>query len=59
MFWARSCYSCTLHKFSLKWKTSSAVMLTTPCTLVAVMPSIGERVAVSESMRRDLKRITV
>ena len=28
-------------------------------TLVAVVPSPGERVAVSESMNRDLKRVSV
>ena len=37
-------------------ETSFTVMLT---TLVAVVPSPGERVAVSESMNPDLKTVSV
>ena len=58
VFWACSFYSSTLQSLSLQWKTSFTVMHD-DSTLVAVVPSPGERVAVSESMNRDLNRVSV
>ena len=48
MFWACCCSSCTLELYSVVENK-----------LVAGVPSPGERVAVSESMNRDLNRVSV
>ena len=53
VFWALSCSSCTLQSFSKLYGYAD------DSTLVAVVPSPGERVAVSESMNRDLNRVSV
>ena len=57
VFWALSCSSCTLQSFSLLWKTISTVMLTTLLWWLLCLP--WWRVAVSESMNRDLNRVSV
>ena len=40
VFWALSCSSCTLQSFSLMWKTSSTVMLTTPLWWLLCRPLV-------------------
>ena len=52
VFWASYCSSCTLQSFFPFWKISWLVML------MAVVPSPGVRVAVAESLIRDLGRVS-
>ena len=59
VFWARSCSSCTLQSFSLWWKTSFMVMLTTPLWWLLCHPLVRARVAVSGSMNLDLNNVSV
>ena len=58
VFWARSCSSYTLQSF-FSIVENKLCGYADDSTLVAVVPSLGERVAVSESMNRDLNRISV
>ena len=55
-FLAGCCSSCILQSSVVKNKLDGYA---DDSTLVAVVPSPGERVAVSESMNRDLNRISV
>ena len=57
VFWACSCSSCTLQSFSIL--ENKLFGNADDSTLVAVVPSPGERAAVSESMNRDLNRVSV
>ena len=58
VFWARSCSFCTLEElFSIV--ENKLCGYADDSTLVAVVPSHGERVVVSESMNRDLNRVSV
>ena len=59
VFWALRCSSCTLQSFSLSIVENKLYGYADDSTLVAVVPSPGERVAVSETMNRDLNRVSV
>ena len=56
VFWASSCSSCT-ELFSIVEKKLYGYA--DDSTLVAVVPSPGERVPVSEHMNSDLNRVSV
>ena len=59
IFWARSCSSCTVQCRSFLYSGNKLYGYADDSTLVAVVPSPTERVAVSESMNRDLNRVSV
>ena len=56
--WFQSCTSYTPFSFSPKWKTSFMVVLTTPLWRLAVVPSLGEKIAVTESLNCDLNGVS-
>ena len=56
VFWARHFSSCTPWSFFSFCKINWSVMLNS--TLMAVVPSFGVRVAVAESLSRDLGRVS-
>ena len=57
VFWARYCSSCTPQSFFLFWKISWSVIPMSPLWWVLCHPCIGGRVAVTESLIRDLGRV--
>ena len=61
VFWVHSCSSCTSRSFSLQWKAPKHVLrgYADDSTLVAAVSSAGERVAVRESMNRDLNKVSL
>ena len=56
MFWARYCSSCTLRLFSIL--ENKLIGYADDSTLMAVVPSPGIRVAVAESLIRNLGRVS-
>ena len=56
-FWAHCCFLYTAELFSVV--ENKLYGYADDSTLVAVVQSPGERVAVSESMNRDLNRVSV
>ena len=57
VFWACYCFFCTLHS-SFPFCKNNLIGYADDCTLMAVMPSPGVRVAVAESLIRDLGRVS-
>ena len=58
VFWVCSCSYCTSRSISLEWK-QALYGYAHDSTLVAVVPSTAERVAVTDYGNRDLNRVSV
>ena len=56
MFWAGYCSSCALRRFSIL--ENKLIGYADESTLMAVVPSPGVRVTVSESLIRDIGKVS-